>query len=317
MSVGETSPAATPANGPVVAIQAEYSRYRAEAVAAAQRGDLAQAETLFDVALDVARRSDDPLLVDRAYCNLVAVQIEIQPRDEMLPQLRQILVRHADPETYRLAAYHLARAYEQRKDYKKGLFYARIALEQTRNLPRPEPEWLASSHHQVGNMLVGESFFRAAIESYEQALEVQPAEGSDTRAAVIDMNIGYCRVMLGDVRAGLRLLTRSLRLFHRQLTLEREQMQAHLDLALGYLEIERVRPALRHAAAALRLAERLGLGDAIKNALFLLGESANLAGNEDLARGYFERLQSYFPESPFLPDLLLAIEVRKLINLRA
>jgi tetratricopeptide (TPR) repeat protein len=313
---GELMPARA-AERPAGGVADAYARCRVEGIAATLRGDLAAAEELLTRALDLARQLEDPSLADRAYCNLAAVQIERSPRDEILPRLRQILVRHADVETYRLAAYHLARAYELRKDCKKGLFYARIALEQTRHLAHPDPEWMASSHHQIGNLLVGESFFGDAIASYEQALAALPADGPDLRAAVIEINVGYCRVMLGQAQAGVRLLTRGLRVLRRRRQLQREQMQAHLDLALGYLELGRFRPVLRHATAALVLAEELGATDATKNALFLLGEGASLSGDEDTARGYFEKLQRFFPDTPFLPDLLLAIDVRKLINLRA
>jgi tetratricopeptide (TPR) repeat protein len=317
LSVGEM-PCDSRAEGPRGAGETvEYAHYRTAGVAAATRGDLARAEELLAVALDIALGSGDSRLADRAYCNLAAVQIELAPRDEVLPRLRQILVRHSDPESYRLAAYHLARAYEQRKDYKKGLFYARIAIEQTKNLPSAEPEWLSTSHHQIGNLLVGSSFFRGAIESYEAALAAYPAGGPESRAAVIWMNVGYCRVMLGEVRSGVAQLIQSLRVLRRHRHLERERMQNHLDLALGYLELGRPRRVLRHAATGLALAERHGAADALKNALFLLGEGANLSGDEDGARGYYEQLQRYFPATPFLPDLLLAIDVRKLINLRA
>lgn len=56
----------------------------------------------------------------------------------------------------------------------------------------------------------------------------------------------------------------------------------------------------------------------MKNVLYLLGEAANLQGDFDLARSYFLRLQrDYYPNADYLPDFLLAIDVRKLVNLKA
>ncbi len=70
--------------------------------------------------------------------------------------------------------------------------------------------------------------------------------------------------------------------------------------------------------SALRLAEETGQVDSVKNALYLLGEAANLVGEEGEALGYFTRLQKdYFPGATYLPGFLLAVDVRKLIKLHA
>jgi len=70
--------------------------------------------------------------------------------------------------------------------------------------------------------------------------------------------------------------------------------------------------------SALRMAEATGQVDAVKNALYLLGEAANLSGDGSLAREHFTRLQQeFFPDATYLPGFLLAVDVRKLINLHA
>ena len=72
------------------------------------------------------------------------------------------------------------------------------------------------------------------------------------------------------------------------------------------------------STAALRLAESLGDQDALKNALYLLGEVANLNGDLESARGYFGRLhRDFFPEAGYLPDFLLVVDIRRLVNLHA
>ena len=94
-------------------------------------------------------------------------------------------------------------------------------------------------------------------------------------------------------------------------------MFAHLDLAFGHLEVGRYPIAQRHAARALGLAERYGNADVLKNALYLSGEAANVNSDIAAAQKHFERLQCYFLNTPFVTDFLLAIDVRKMINLRA
>ena len=69
---------------------------------------------------------------------------------------------------------------------------------------------------------------------------------------------------------------------------------------------------------ALELAERTQQRDSVKNALYLLGETAHLNGDDEGARRYFTRLQSdFFPDEVYLPGFLMTVDIRKLINLHA
>lgn len=291
-----------------------YAALREAGNRAAQDGRIEEAVDLLKRAWQVALEGDDGILIDRALCNLAAVKIEHGPSDELLPRLREILVRNNDAENCRLAAYHLARAYEEKGEYKKGLFYARIARERTRSLESPDADWVASSDNQIGNFLVSESRFEEAIEHYEAALLTHPP--SEIRRAVILDNIGYCHLMMGDLPRAFALLYRSLRVLRRHGT-EKWRMLVHLDLCLAHLESGRNRYALGHGVRALHAAERFGSDQQVKNALYLLGEAAHMLGDEATARAYFDRLQRHFPETPFLTDFLLAIDIRKMINLRA
>lgn len=293
-----------------------YEALRQAGQQAARDGAIEKARELLQQAWELASDSGDPVLVDRAFCNLAAVEIECQPRpdDQLLPRLRDILVRNNDLENCRLAAYSLARAYEARDEHKKGLFYARIAFERTSAMPNPDRDWLASSHNQVGNFLVTESRFEEALQRYEDALELQPE--SEFRWALIENNIGYCHLMLNRFGQAFRMLHRSLRVL-RRLNRPKDQLLVHLDLCLAHLEVGRNRHALRHGTRALALAEQWGSPDDLKKALYLLGEATNMLGDEAAARKLFDRLQEHYPETPFLADFLLAIDVRKVINLRA
>lgn len=280
-----------------------------------RQGQYEQAEQVLRQAAEVARQLGNADLVDRALCNVAAIRIEHRPEScaDLLPELREVLVRNGSPEACRLAAYHLARAYESRKDYKKGLFYARIALERTQRLEEPEEDWLATSHNQIGNLLAAESFFHEAIEQYRQALEAHPDPPAQLKA-LIEQNIGYCRSVQGDPRGGIVLLLKSYRVLRWNPWLS---IRAHLDLSLAYLELHKYRHAIRHGLRGLRKAEEMGETEDYKNALFLLGEAAVQGGDEEQARDYFSRLQRFYPETPFLGDFLLATDVRQLVNLRA
>lgn len=280
---------------------------------AIEAGCLDDAARLFDQALAWAQEHDETL-VDLAVCNRAAVSIELRQGDGELARLREILLRNADTLCCRVAAYNIARHYELTKNYKKSMFYARIACDRSALLGRRD--WLASSHNLIGNTLLAEGFVDRAREEYEQALELLPAEPIPAAASVLD-NLGYCRILQGRHREGFDLLYRSLRLA-RRFGAERYEIFTRLDLCFAHLETGRFHKAARHGRTALELAERTGETDATKNALYLLGEVANLQGETDTAHSYFSRLQkNFYPDESYLPGFLLAVDIRKLVNLHA
>lgn len=265
----------------------------------------------------LAEGSGDRRAADRAYANRCAVMIAIDRglSAESLHRLREILMAGDDAVTAWLAAYNIARAYEFAKEHRKGLFYARIALDRARLLA--SADWVASSRNQIGNFLLAESRFEQACEEYEEALTLLPGDQVSVRKAAIFDNLGYAYVVLGRVGEGLALLYRSLRRL-RALGTRRETILPHLSLCFALIEVGSYRHALKHGAAALALAEEAEERDSIKHALFLLGEAAQQGGDPELARRSFERLQErYFPGASYLTEVLLTVDVRKLINLKA
>ncbi|MEM7480764.1 MAG: hypothetical protein AAF481_06295 [Acidobacteriota bacterium] len=295
--------------------RSRYEILRRQASAAADLGHLDEALDLCDKSWQEAKALGEPELVDRAFCNRSAVLIALNRGSEVLRDLRELLSSTSNTVNRRFAAYHIARIYEVRKDRKKALLYARISRGELSKLESPEPEWRASSHNLMGNLLIAESRFEEAAMEYENALAVQ-AEAPELRRAMIWGNLGYSYIALERHFAGFDLLYRSLRVFRRSQA-ERPLMIAHLDLCFAHLEVSRYRHAWRHGQRSLELAQSLGELDTLKNCLYLLGEAANLLGNHDEARACFDRLQSYFPDVPFLTEFLFAIDVRKMINLRA
>jgi tetratricopeptide (TPR) repeat protein len=291
-----------------------FEELKSRGALAVEAGRLEDAKSLFEEALAWAQEHGDPRQIDLAVCNRAAAAIELGCGESELPRLREILVRNANPVSCRIAAYNIARYYELIKSFKKALFYARIARERSEHLGRRD--WLASSHNLIGNTLLAESFVEEACEEYESALEFMPAEPGAARARILD-NLGYCRILQGRHAEGYALLYESLRLL-RRFHAERYEISTRLDLCFAHLETGRYRHAWNQGRAALELAERMGETDSIKNALYLLGEVENLRGHLDRARFYFSRLQrDFFPEASYLPGFLLAVDVRKLVNLHA
>ncbi len=294
---------------------ASYELLRERGLKSLNQGDLEVAHRLFEEALVRAREDGEERLIDRAFCNLAAVEIETGTiSDGDLIRLREILMRNTDLENCWLAAYNLAHAHEFRKAFKKGLFYARISLDRAVVLDRED--WRAVSHNSIGNILITESYFDQASVEYEQALKLMPTVRKLERALILD-NIGYCRTVEGRYAEGFRYLYQSLRTL-RAMGARGFERYPRIDLCFAMLEIGRYRAAYRHGLVALKIAETVGDDDIAKNALYLLGEAANLSRDTRGAREHFRTLQErFFPNDRYLPDFLLAIDVRKLINLRA
>ena len=281
---------------------------------AVRAGQLEEARDLFDQALAWAREQGEQPQVDLGICNRAAVVIEMGRGDGEVPHLREILVRNVDPFICQLAAYNISRHYELTKNYKKSLFYARIALDRAEVMGRRE--WLASTHNLIGNTLLAESHIDQASQEYEKALELVSQEPTVARGQILD-NLGYCRSLQGRHPEAYRLLHESLRTL-RLFGAQRYEVSVRLDLCFAHLETGRYRYSHRHGIAALGLAEAVEDRASVKNALYLLGEVANLSDDIDAARGYFSRLhREFFPEAGYLPEFLLAVDIRKLVNLHA
>ncbi len=281
---------------------------------AVEAGRLHDALALNEKALAAARREGDQDQIELAICNRSSVAIAVGRHSEVLADLRPVLLANRRPEACFLAADSLSWAHELSKDFKKGLFYARSAFNYARRAENQE--WLASSHNQIGNCLVGDSRFEEAASEYHHALAILADEPSVVRAGVI-VNLGYCNMMQGDLANGFRLAFKGLR-WYRRLGAKTYEAWPHQDLCYAYLEAERPLRARQHGLRALELATETGDRSALRNALFLLGETEKAAGDPAAARSFFERLQQeFYPESPQLLSVLSAVSMRQVVNLRA
>jgi tetratricopeptide (TPR) repeat protein len=294
----------------------ELRQRGAEAV---NEGRYEEALLLYDEALETARRLDDADAVDLFLVNRAAVQIELVEEDdptlaEEQSTLRAILGRSGNAETGWLASYQLGRLHERRRDFKKALFYARMARDRAgwTDVPR----WRSSSCNLLGNVLLAESLVGEALDAYRDALATLPCE-EGTRRARISANVGYCWLLQDRVREGMAQIFAGLRFLRRQ-RLDRFSIAPHVDLAYGHLLLERFHHARRHAARALALSTTYGDREARKNALFLLGEAQAKSGRLDEARATFQSLQrDFFPGNTALVGQLLAVDVMPMLNLRA
>lgn len=278
---------------------------------AAEGGRLAEAIGFADRAVLVAAELGDAALARRAECNRAQILIELGEGDSVLASLRAILAESREPETSFWTAYNLVRAYDLKRESKKAEFYLRMAKHHVEQVADPRARFAA--RNLSGCMLLAESRFDEAREEFESALA---AGSSPVWDALVRDNLGYCYVILGRFEEGLRELYRSVRCLQR--ISPGNARFPRLALALAYLDLDRHARALRHGRVALTLAEAEGDRESAKMALYLLGETAKQVGDYALARSYFGVLQTrYYPENPRLADVLLTVDTRQLVNLKA
>jgi tetratricopeptide (TPR) repeat protein len=289
-------------------------RALAQGVRHAKAGRLERASKSFARAEAVGAERGDEGMEDRARVFRIAVEMEMGTLQGQAATLQRVLLRSHDPEICFFAAYNTARCYDLERSYVKAAFYARQA--QRWAGPTGRVDCQAMAHNMLGNLHLVECDFEAARTAYASALELMPVATGIERALVLD-NLGYCHLVLGELKNGFALLYESLRMLSR-LDARDLRPRPRLSLAFGYLEIGRFDHAERHAATALEEARHAGDETSTKNALYLLGQTYNLEGDEARARDCFCELQrTFYPDNGAIPDFLLAIDVRRIIHLKA
>jgi tetratricopeptide (TPR) repeat protein len=291
-----------------------FRELRDQGVQALRAGDLPAALALFERAADAARQSGDPNLADLAVCNRSAIRIELGDGAAEMLEMRAVLMRSRDAQTCMVAATNAARIQDLARDYKKGLFYSRLACDHA--AAGGDASQIASIRNLTANLLLADSRVEEAVLEYEAALALMPVEDPVWRARA-RANLAYCRILQERLSEAFALLHESLEVL-RSHGARLYLISPLTDLAFAHLESGHPEDALAAADEAMALAREFEDESGLKNALYLLGEAAGLVGDLARARETFLELQRrYYPDKPFVCDFLLSVDVRKIVNLRA
>ncbi len=286
-------------------------------------GSYREAAAVYRQAAQVATGDGEADLADEALCGWGAAETELGNGVDVMPELRRILLGSAVDHNRWLAAYTVARAHELQGETRKALFYARQSRDISEYVDRPG--LTGGSYNLLGNLHVSEGEESEAAACYRTALR----HGEDaplTWTAGAEGNLGYCllaaavggrSLQRAQMREALKLIYRSLRTFRREEAIQYTVLP-HLDLCFAHLELNRPASARRHGQRALELAKRYEDAAVIKNSLYLLGQVALLEGDTETARGCFGELgQRFYPGHAGLTDMLVALDLRRVVNLRA
>ncbi|MCY3969788.1 MAG: hypothetical protein OXG74_07630 [Acidobacteria bacterium] len=287
------------------------------------KGSYREAAVVYRQAAQAATAAGEADLADEALCGWGAAETELGNGAEVMPELRRILLGTTVDNNSCLAAYTLARAHELEGQIKKALFYARLFRDRADYVER---EGLAGmAQNLLGNLLAAEGREAEAAECYRTALRYT-REAPPMWTAIAEGNLGYCllsrataakQLRSATMREALRLLYRSMRTFRHGGAIQ-YTMLPHQDLCFAYLELKRPRLARQHGIRALELAEKYQDLAVVKNCLYLLGQVAMQEHDNEAARGFFCKLERrFYPEHTGLSTVLMSLDLRQVVNLRA
>ncbi len=282
-------------------------------IAAVNAGEVEAAESLSAEALALAKREASPVIVERFECNRANILAQVGRGAEAVLSMRKLLMRSKNVDNRFLASYGIAHHHFRLLENERSMFYARQALRYAEE--QESAEHIAWCNNIIGILQLRESYFEEACLNFEEALKFYPA---GYERAGIQANLGYCLAVTGRMTVAFRHLVASLRMMN-HLKLGGWRRFPHLALAYAYLEIGRVPRAVKHASRSLEIsAATAGAEEQCKNSLYLLGEAKKISGHDVEAWEHFSELQKqFYPEQPFIVDVLMATDVRKMINLMA
>jgi tetratricopeptide (TPR) repeat protein len=280
--------------------QAAWARVRENA--------LEDAVALFDQALAIA---EDDEAVELLTINKAGILIQMEVDGPEVQRLPMILMRRRNPKHTFLAAYNLQHRYILAKDFKRAYNYGRVALEAADHIE--EKAWKPRVLNEMGSACVYDSRIPEAIEAYSEALAMLEEFPEEHLARSFAMqNLGYCLVIGGDVEKGIETIHSAIETM-RLAGAEGWVAESYIDLCYGYLELDNLDEARRFGEMGLAKATETRQ---VRNAHYLLGEIAYKQGDTAAAESHFEHLSKFYPDFPQLKNVLLALDLRSMVNLK-
>ena len=238
----------------------------------------------------------------------MAIDLALGERVE-IDHVRNLLANAQSLATTALAAYQLGRIFELRKEWKKGLFYARAALTAAKSAGRAQ--WIAVNENLVGNLLLAQSYFEEAATHYQKSLDLEASNPLE-RAQASD-NLGFALMAQGQMAPARQHLGRALRTL-RQVE-GPARLSVELDIALLHLLEERPQRAIGYASSASIRATKLNDERSRANALLLLVHGARATNNTFLARRCNQELTALYDAE--FAAALSTFDVLELVSLKA
>lgn len=281
---------------------------RQAALAKVRTGDIEDALTIYDRALALAEDEETRELIT---INKADAMIAIGRSGSEVQALAAIVMRRRNNRHVYLAAYALVFKYRLENELKRAAFYGQLALSCADEAD--ESLWKIGALNELGSIYETDSKFAEAIDCFQRAITLieqldNPVEQQVTYGITLQ-NLGSSKVLNDEFREGITLLHRALPL----LSAPMHQAEAYIDLCYGYLGVEDLDHARQYGEMGLELATD---PRQVRNAHYLLGETAYKSDDLDRAEFHFDELARFYPDFRNLKSLLFAIDLRSMVNFK-
>ena len=282
---------------PMLSVESRIEELRQEARARLRRGDYELALEVYDEALALAEDDETQELIT---INKADAMIALERTGPEVQELPRVIMRRRNPRHVYLAAYALQCA----------LFYGQLALRTAEEAG--EPSWRRIVLLELGNIYELDSQIAQAIDCFNESLaidEESPLQEKELSHSYALENLGYCLLLQGDLETGMARIYEALELLHDPIG----RAEAYIDLCYGYIEKGQYEKALFYGQAGLEIAKD---PRQTRNAHYLLGEACYKSDDVDGADFHFSELSKFYPQFRNLKNLLYAIDLRSMVNLK-
>ena len=288
--------------------QEKVEELRRAALALVRQGDCDEALALFDQALALTTDEETRELVA---INKADTLIALERTGSEVNELPRVIMRRRNLRHVYLAAYALQYKYRLENDLKRAMFYGQLALRTADEAN--EPAWRRLVLLELGNIYELDSQIATAIECFTESMAIAEEwadnPDKDLSHAYALENLGYCQLLEGKIEVGLAHVHEALELLSDPIG----RAEAYIDLCYGYIEQSEFEKARLYGEAGLEIAKD---PRQIRNAHYLLGEACYKSGDTVGADFHFGELSKFYPQFRNLKNLLFAIDLRSMVNLK-
>jgi tetratricopeptide (TPR) repeat protein len=293
---------------PMLDQHARVEELRQTALGRVRTGDYDEALGLYDQALALA---SDEEIRELITINKADAMIALERSGPEVHELPRVIMRRRNVRHVYLAAYALQYKYRLENDLKRAMFYGQLALRTAEEAN--ESSWRRIVLLELGNIYELDSQIPTAIRCFEESLaigeESRENRDRDLSHAYAIENLGYCKLLEGKIDDGLAYVHEALEMLSDPIG----RAEACVDLCFGYLELGHFQKAMFYGESALDIAKD---PRQIRNSHYLLGEACYKAGDTDGATRHFDELSKFYPQFRNLKNLLFAIDLRSMVNLK-
>jgi tetratricopeptide (TPR) repeat protein len=281
---------------------------RQEALAKVRSEKFDEALCLYDEALGLTTDEEISELITINKAHALIAADRTGPEVKALPM---ILMRRRNNQHTFLSAYSLMYTHRMTGELKRAIFYGQVALDAANQAA--QTFWKIGVLNELGIVYETDSQFVKAVECLSEALDLITALDDDAQKSfstvAIRGNLAYNTLLMGETVPAIHMIEDIID----QVEGPSDLSDCYIALCYGYIEIEQFEKARALGEKGLELATQ---PREVRNAHYLVGEAAYKSGDIEAAEYHFEQLARFYPQFRNMKNLLFAVDLRSMINLK-